>query len=162
MTTPPDDVAAMFDLPPPAPPTPSATADIQAEEAALATELASALESGAIATDAPDSRTDLRLQVSWPARMRLADGRVIHVKVRNISESGVGLLGDKDIPASTVVDFEMDVPQPADDGQVTLVKGSIRTAYAVTQGAEILCGGTWQEPPAGVALVNAWIEWLRG
>ena len=64
----------------------STTASTEAEEAALAAELASALASGDLASDAPDSRINLRVEVSWPARMRLPDGRVIGVNVRNISE----------------------------------------------------------------------------
>ena len=163
-TTPPDDVDAMFDLPPlPAAPQ-SAGPVAEAAEAALAAELAAELaliiESGGVAGDAPDSRTNLRVKVLWPARMQLPEGRVIELKVRDVSESGVGLVSDKDIPSDTVVNFEMDVPRPDEGGKVTPVKGTIKTTYTVVHGAEILCGGTWQGPPAGLELVNAWIERL--
>ena len=163
-TTPPDDVAALFDLPPlpaAAQSTTEAADALEAAEAALAAELASTIDSGGVATDAPDSRTDLRVKVSWPARMQLPNGRVIELKVRNISESGVGLMSDEDIPAYTVVDFEMDVPQPDDGGKITPVKGTIKTSYTVVHGSEILCGGTWQAPPAGLQLVKLWIQRLR-
>ena len=157
-TTPPDDVAAMFDLEPLPAAAQSATEDA---EAALAAELASAIESGGIAADAPDSRTDLRVEVSWPARMQLPDGQVIDLKVRNISEGGVGLMSDSHIPAYTVVAFEMSVPPLNEGGETTPVKGTIKTTYAVAHGSEILSGSTWQVPPVGMELVSMWIRRLR-
>ena len=162
-TTPPEDVAAMFGLSPPAASqsTTEAADAAAAEEAALAAELASTIEAGGFAADAPDSRTGLRVEVLWPARMQLPDGRVIELKVRNISEGGVGLMSADDIPARTVVNFEMDVPQPDQGGETMPVKGRIKTTYTVVQGAEVLCGGTWQSPPAGLDLVDAWIKRLR-
>ena len=133
----------------------------EAAEAALAAELASTIESGGVATDAPDSRTDPRVQVSWPARMQLPDGQVIELKVRNVSEGGVGLMSDEPIPADTVVDFEMVVPPLDEGGKVTPVKGTIKTTYTVAHGSEILCGGTWQARPAGLEIVTMWIKGLR-
>ena len=162
--TPPDDVAAMFDLPPPPASSQSAESSMEAAEAAeaaLAAELASTIESGGVATDAPDSRTDPRVQVSWPARMQLPDGQVIELEVRDISQGGVGLMSDEPIPADTVVNFEMGVPPPDEGGEITPVKGTIKTTYTVVHGTGTLCGGTWQEPPAGLELVNAWIKGLR-
>ena len=162
--TSPDDVAAMFDLPPPPEASQSTTEDadaLEAAEAALAAELASSIESGSVAADAPDARTDLRVAVAWPARMQLPDGHVIELEVRNISEGGVGLMSDEPIPADTVVDFEMVVPPLDEGGKVTPVKGTIKTTYTVVHGTGTLCGGTWQEPPAGLELVNAWIKGLR-
>ena len=160
-TTPPEDVAAMFDLPPLAAAAQSAESTLESEEAALAAELAATIESGGVATDAPDSRTDLRVNVSWPARMQLPDGHVIELKVRNVSEGGVGLMSDGHIPAHTVVNFEMGVPPLDEGGETTPVKGTIKTTYTVVHGSETLCGGTWQEPPAGLELVAMWIKGLR-
>ncbi len=152
----------MFDLPPESSPSAESTTEAaEAAEAALAAELAATIESGGVATDAPDSRTDLRVNVSWPARMRLPDGRVIELTVRNISEGGVGLTSAEDIPARTVVDFEMDVPRPDDGARITPVKGTIKTNYTVVHGSEIRCGGKWQAPPAGLELVTRWIARLR-
>src|SRR4051794_32458397 len=100
MTTSPEDAAAMFDLPPPPASSQSATeaaeaaAAAEAAEAELAAELALTIESGGVAADAPDSRTDLRVKVSWPARMQFPDGRVIELVVRDVSEGGVGLVSD--------------------------------------------------------------------
>ncbi len=160
-TTPPDDVAAMFDLPPPAAAPEPAIASLEAEEAALAAELAAAIESGGFATDAPDSRTDRRTEVSWPARMQLPNGNVIDVKVRNISENGVGLVSDERIPADAVVTIEMAVPPSGEGGETRSVNGTIRTTYTIVQGAGILCGGTWQGPPAGLERVIDRLEGRR-
>jgi hypothetical protein len=164
MTTTPEDAAAMFDLPPLPASSQSAESSAQAAEAALAAELASTMESGDdVADDAPDSRTKLRVKVSWPARMQLPDGHVIELKVRDISEGGVGLVSNEHIPACTVVNFAMGVPPIAEGGRVTQVEGTIKTTYTRVQGSEILCGGTWaQVPSAGLELVNTWIKRLRG
>ena len=170
MTTPPSDyLADLFGLPPASPQSATevaaaaeaAEAALAAAEAELAAEFAATMDAGGFAADAPDSRSRQRVRVSWSARMRLPDGRVVELEVRNISESGMGLMTDEDIPARTVVAFQMDVPRPGEDGKFTLVEGTIKTTYAVAHGAKILCGGTWQVPPVGLELVNLWIERLR-
>ena len=168
-STPPEVVAAMFDLdlePPPATAVSDeaaaqAAAAMEAAEAALAAEIATTLESGGFAVDAPESRTDLRVEVSWPARMRLPEGHVVDLEVRNVSQGGVGLRSDAPIPARTVVDFEMHVPPMGEGARATRVVGTIKTTYTVVQGTRTLCGGTWQAPPAGREVVGRWIEWLR-
>ena len=162
MSTSPEDVAAMFDLPP-LPVAAESSADAAAAaEAELAAEIAAALESGDFAADAPDSRTDPRVKVAWPARIRLPDGHVIDLEVRDISTGGVGLSSDQPVPARTVVHFEVGVPALDERGGITPVEGTIRTTYTAVQGAQVLCGATWvQVPPAGLALVKAWIERLR-
>jgi hypothetical protein len=162
MTTPPEDAAALFDLPPLPASSPLAESIAQGAEAELAAELASTIESGGFADDAPDSRTRLRVKVSWPARMRLLDGRIIELKVRDISEGGVGLMSDEHIPACTVVNFAMDVPSLDEGGKTTQLEGTIKTTYTRDNGSEILCGGTWvQVPSTGQELVNRWIKRLR-
>ena len=167
MTMRPDAVADLFGLPPEAESAQSAAeaeaaaAAAEAAEAALAAEIAATLESGGFAADAPESRTDTRVKVSWPARMQLPDGRVIELKVRDVSQGGVGLVSNVDIPARTVVGFEMGVPQSGEAGKSTPVMGTIKTTYTVAQGSEILAGGTWQAPPAGLDLVTTWIRRLK-
>jgi hypothetical protein len=73
----------------------------------------------------------------------------------------VGLTSGQPIPAYTVVAFEMDVPPRGAGGAVTPVTGTIKTTYTVARGSQILCGGIWQAPPAGLDLVTGWIERLR-
>lgn len=164
MPTSPEDAAAMFDLPPPEPvaaPDREAELALAAAEAALAAEFAGTIAADGVAADAPESRTDLRVQVSWPARMRLPDGRVLELRVRNVSGRGVGLASDEPVPPHAVVDFQMDVPTIDDVGEVRLVSGRIKTTYTVVHGAGILGGGVWVRVQAGdLALVDAWIERL--
>ncbi|MEP6501964.1 MAG: hypothetical protein ABJD97_01430 [Betaproteobacteria bacterium] len=151
----------MFDLPPLPAASPSAESTTEAAEAALAAELASTIESGGFAADAPESRKDLRVKVSWPARMQLPDGHVIDLEVRDISEGGVGLMSGEHIPAYTVVNFEIGVPPLDEGGKITPVKGTIKTTYTVARGSEILCGSAWQVPPADLELLSLWIRRLR-
>ena len=153
----------MFDLPPLEAEPPGADAALAAaaaEEAALAAEIALAIEAGGVADDAPDSRSRLRVDVSWPASILLPDGHVIELQVRNVSEGGVGLVSDEHIPACTVVSFAMDVPPLAGGGRPTSVEGTIKTTYTVARGDQVFCGGTWQAPPAGARLLTAWIAFL--
>jgi hypothetical protein len=159
----PEDVAALFDLPAPEPAEPVAAAvDADAEEAALAAELEATIAGGGIAGDAPDSRAGQRVKVAWPARMRLSDGRTVALRLRDISETGVGLTSDEPVPVGAVVDLEMDVPALA-GGPPTKVSSVIKTGYAVVRGTEILCGATWERrAPADLAVVNGWIQRLRG
>lgn len=159
-TTPPEDIDALFGLDPlPEAPQPSES-DLEAAEAALAAELASTIDAEGVAGDAPESRSNQRVTVSWPARMQLPDGQVIELTVRNVSEGGVGLTSARQIPSRTVVEFAMDVPPLDEGGMSTPVKGTIKTTYAVDHGSEVLCGGTWQSPPAGLELVGLWIKRL--
>jgi hypothetical protein len=158
-----DDVAALFDLPPPADPEPAESARLAAEaaEAELAAEIAAAIESGDFAADAPESRINPRVDVSWRARMHLPNGHVVELQVRNISEGGVGLSSAEPIPAHTVVMFEMDSPAVGAGGPATPVTGQIKTTYTVARGSQVLCGGIWQAPPARLDIVRLWIERLR-
>ena len=94
--------------------------------------------------------------------MQLPGGHVIELKVRDISQGGVGLVSDEQIPAYTLVNFEMDVPPLDAGGQVAIIQGTIKTTYTVAHGAGVRCGGTWvQVPPAALELVNKWIGRLR-
>ena len=138
-TTPPDEVADLFGLDPlPETPQPSES-DLEAAEAALAAELASTIDADGVAGDAPDSRTDRRVDVSWPARMQLPDGRVIDLQVRNVSQGGVGVTSAKPIPSVTIVQFEMDVPPFDAGGRTTTVKGTINisASAASTSGSTV-------------------------
>jgi hypothetical protein len=166
MTLRPEAVADLFDLPPPeaeAETDESAAQAMEAAEAALAAEFAAEVDAGVVATDAPDSRRNSRVPVSWSACVRLADGQVIDLKVRNISASGVGLTSRQHVPADAVVDFEMCVPALVDGGEASAVKGTLRTTYATPLGAESLFGGSWVQVPADhLELVNRWIKRLQG
>ena len=140
MTTTPDDADALFDAPapPPSPIFPTAPA-------------ASA-----------ESRKEQRVKVSWPARVQLPNGKVVDLRVRDLSESGVGLLTDTNIPANSVLNFAMGVPGINDPTKITPVTGQIKTTYLVLQGRDLCCGGMWvQLPEESREMLNKWIRRLR-
>ena len=141
MTTPPDDVDALFDAPapPPSPVFPTAAPAPSAE-----------------------GRKEQRVKVSWPARVQLPTGKVVELRVRDLSESGVGLLTDVAIPAYTVLNFAMGVPGLHEASKITPVTGTIKTTYLVVAGRDLCCGGMWVSlPEDSRELLNKWIRRLR-
>src|ERR1700710_3307635 len=129
MTTPPEDVDALFDAPaPPSPVKPSGNPLFGGMPSA-------------------DSRKEHRVKVSWPARVQLPNGKVIELRVRDLSESGVGLVTESHIPPSTVLNFAMGVPGLHEPTKITPVTGTIKTTYVVVQGRDLCCGGMWVSLP---------------
>ena len=144
MTTPPEDVDALFDAP--APPAP-----VQPVNPILGAAPASA-----------DSRKEHRVKVSWPARVQLPSGKVLELRVRDLSESGMGLVTTQHIPPSTVLNFAVGVPGLHDPAKITPVTGTIKTTYVVVKHDELMCGGMWVSlPPDGRELLDKWIRRLR-
>ena len=158
MTTTPEDADALFDAPaPPAAKEPSAAAPAKS-----APSLAADNPFGDLPGASSDNRREQRIKVSWPGRVQLPNGRVLNLRVRDISDGGVGLLTEVHIPAYTVLNFAMAVPPLAEGGRVTPVSGTIKTTYLVVQGPDIYCGGNWvQVPAAGRELVEKWIRRLK-
>ena len=142
MTTPPEDVDALFDAPAPASPV---------------------VSSSPLLGGAPlEGRKEHRVKVSWPARVQLPNGRVIELRVRDLSESGVGLVTENHIPPSTVLNFAMGVPGLAEPTKITPITGTIKTTYVVVSGRDLCCGGMWVSlPPDGRELLDKWIRKLR-
>ena len=128
MTTPPEDVDALFDAPAPPSPVMPSPAPPGASPA--------------------EGRKEQRVKVSWPARVQLPGGKVIELRVRDLSESGVGLITDHHIPPSTVLNFAMGVPGLHEPTKITPVTGTIKTTYVVVQGRDLCCGGMWVSLPA--------------
>ena len=142
MSTPPEDVDALFDAPAPAAP-------VQPAHPLL----------GASPNEA---RKEHRVKVSWPARVQLPNGKVVELRVRDLSESGVGLMTTVHIPPSTVLNFAMGVPDLTTPTKITPVTGTVRTTYVVLQGREMYCGGTWVSLSADHRdLLENWIRRLR-
>ena len=142
MTTPPDDVDALFDAPAP-PPSP-------------------VFPTSAPSLSSSDSRKESRVKVSWPARVQLPNGKVVELRVRDLSESGVGLLTEHHIPPNTVLNFAMGVPGLNEATKITPVSGTIKTTYVVVQGRDLVCGGMWVSLQADSRdLLDKWIRRLR-
>ena len=142
MTTSPEDVDALFDAPAPPSPVPSGNPLLGAAPV--------------------DSRKEHRVKVSWPARVQLPGGRVVELRVRDLSESGVGMVTDHHIPPSTVLNFALGVPGLHEAAKITPVTGTIKTTYVVVQGRDLVCGATWVSLPADSReLLDQWIRRLR-
>ncbi len=110
----------------------------------------------------PEGRKEQRVKVSWPARVQIPSGKVIELRVRDLSESGVGLLTTVNIPAASVLKFAMGVPGLHEPTRITPVTGTIKTTYMVLQGPDICCGGMWVTlPEESRELLNKWIRRLR-
>ena len=145
MTTPPEDVDALFDAP--APPSPVQSAP-PANPLLRATQI--------------DARKEHRVKVSWPARVQLPNGKVIELRVRDLSESGVGVVTSQNIPPNSVLNFAVGVPGLHEAGRITPVSGTIKTTYVVVKGQDMMCGGMWVSLPAeGRDLLDKWIRRLR-
>lgn len=145
MSTPPEDIDALFDAP--APPSP-------------------VVQPGgnpfAVGTPSADGRKEQRVKVSWPARVQLPNGKVLELRVRDLSESGVGLVTTHNIPPSSVLNFAMGVPGLHEPGKITPVTGTIKTTYVVVKGQDLMCGGMWVSLPADSRdLLDKWIRRLR-
>ena len=144
MSTPPEDVDALFDAP--APPSP--------------VQPASPLLGGAVLP--AEGRKEQRVKVSWPARVQLPNGKILELRVRDLSESGVGLVTDQNIPPNSVLNFAVGVPGLHETGRITPVSGTIKTTYVVVKGQDMMCGGMWVSLPAdGRDLLDKWIRRLR-
>jgi len=114
------------------------------------------------AAPSADMRKEHRVKVSWPARVQLPGGRVVDLRVRDLSESGVGLLTNVNIPASTVLNFAIGVPHLEVPGRVVPVSGTLKTTYLVLTGPDLSCGGMFVSlPEDGRDLLNKWIRRLR-
>jgi len=147
MPTTPEDADALFDLgtPPAVPGAADATAPTVG-----------------VPTIGADSRREQRVKVSWPARVQLPGGRVVELRVRDISEGGIGLTAPIALPSGVSLTFAMGVPGLAEPSRITAVAGAIRVTYAVLQGNDVQCGGTWAQLPAeGRELIGKWIRKLR-
>jgi len=144
MSSSPEDIDALFDLPPAAAPARSAS------------------PLPGVPAPAIDARKEHRVKVSWPARVQLPNGRVVELRVRDLSDSGVGLQTEHHLPSAAVLNFAMAVPGLDDSGRITPVAGSIRTSYVVVKGVDLFCGATWVSlPQDGRELLDKWIRRLR-
>jgi hypothetical protein len=164
MTTTPEDADALFDLATPAVSPPPAPATANANATATATAPpgdATPSSRAGLPNIVTELRKEQRVKVSWPARVQLANGRVVELRVRDLSDGGVGLLTPVTIPSGMTLNFAMGVPALDDPARLTPVTGTLRTTYSVLQGSDIHCGGTWaQLAPEARELLDKWIRKL--
>ena len=107
-----------------------------------------------------DHRGEMRVRANWPARVLLPDNRIVELSVHDLSESGVGLVSGIGIPANSVLQIALAVPDLNDPKKITPVTGTIRTTHMTVKGHQVHCGGQWVTIAAEQRkLVD---QWLRG
>ncbi|MEY2874819.1 MAG: hypothetical protein RLZZ373_2190 [Pseudomonadota bacterium] len=108
-----------------------------------------------------DSRKEPRFSVTWRGRLTLPDGQVQEVRVRDISEKGVGLLSDDPLPGNTVMLLVLGVPDLKDLSRIMAVPVHINTAYVVMQSHDFRVGATWIDLSDSVReLLQGWTRKL--
>ena len=108
-----------------------------------------------------DSRKEPRYSVTWRGRLTLPDGQVQEVRIRDISEQGVGLLSDLPLPSNTVMLLVLGVPDLNDLSRIMAVPVHINSAYVVMQSHDFRVGGTWIDLNDSVrTLLQAWTRKL--
>lgn len=108
-----------------------------------------------------ESRKEPRYSVTWRGRLTLPGGQVLEVRVRDISEQGVGLLSDHPLPSNTVMPLVLGVPDLRDLTRIMAVPVRINSAYVVMQSHDFRVGGTWVDLSDSVrALLQDWIRKL--
>ena len=111
---------------------------------------------------APGMRKEARVKVNWMARVQLANGGVVELRVRDITEEGIGLAGEVGIPAHTVLTCALAVPSLGDDTRITSVSCVIKTSHATVRGQDLIYGGTWVTiDPGSMGLIRKWMKRLR-
>jgi hypothetical protein len=108
-----------------------------------------------------ESRKEPRFNVTWRGRLTLPDGQVHEVRVRDISEKGVGLLTDFPLPSHTAMLLVLGVPDLKDMTRIMAVPVHINSAYVVMRSHDFRVGGTWIDLSDSVrALLQDWIRKL--
>jgi hypothetical protein len=109
-----------------------------------------------------EARRELRMRVKWAARALLADGRVVPMTVRDISEHGVGLISERPITQNASLRVAMAVPDINGAGRFTTVTGTVKTAHITISGPDLIYGGVWQSVDGnGTEIIQKWVRKLR-
>ncbi len=139
----PDDFDDLFDLAPAPAPTPTPAAP----------------KSGR--PDGVEARKEARVRVKWAARVLQPDGQVVPMQVRDISETGLGLVSQRPISSHTTLRVAVAVPDINTPSRFATVTGSFKTAHVTVSGLDLVYGGVWLNiEGAGRELVRKWIRKL--
>ena len=102
------------------------------------------------------------MHVKWAARALLADGRVVPMTVRDISERGVGLVSERPITQHATLRVAVSVPDINAAGQFTTVIGSVKTAHITVSGPDLIYGGVWLALEGnGSEIIRKWVLKLQ-
>jgi c-di-GMP-binding flagellar brake protein YcgR len=92
-------------------------------------------------------RRHRRARAAWPARLLNKAGSIINVMVCDVSEGGVGLLGQTNLPLGTVFDITLSVPHPKEPGRTHAVRAHVRVMFSSFVGAQCRIGVQFVELP---------------
>jgi c-di-GMP-binding flagellar brake protein YcgR len=106
-----------------------------------------------------DARREPRFPVHWRAGLKLPDGRIIELRVKDISESGMGFVANEAVPPAATLEIRVRVPDPGNSAQTVDVAGTVKVAYVAMRGYEFAVGVTWAErTEADRALMSRWMR----
>jgi hypothetical protein len=109
-----------------------------------------------------EARREPRYAVHWRGRLQGPGGRVIDLRVKDISDSGMGLTTSEAVPTGATLAIALRVPDPGGSAQTTEVSGTVQTAYVVMRGYDFNVGVIWVErSDTGRELMSRWIGKLR-
>lgn len=97
-------------------------------------------------------RRHRRARAAWPARLLNKAGTIINVMVCDVSEGGVGLLGQTNLPLGTVLDITLSVPNPKEPGRAHAVRATVRVMFSSFVGAQSRMGVQFVELPMAARL----------
>jgi hypothetical protein len=95
--------------------------------------------------DGIEARREQRVRVSWPARVQLPDGRVIELRVKDISDGGVGFTAPLPLPQQAGILFAIGAPSLEDPKRIEALTGTIKIVYVVLQQGDYQVGALWQD-----------------
>ncbi len=106
-----------------------------------------------------DARCEARHNVFWRALVKLPNGSTIEVKVKDISQSGMGLVASEPLPKGSTLAIIVRVPNPANAEQMLAGSGTVKIVYAAMQKDHYAVGAVWVERSDAVQKLLA--RWLR-
>ena len=102
------------------------------------------------------------MSVKWLARVLLADSTVVQMLTKDVSESGLGLIGERAIPAHSTLRVALAVPDLDAPGRFSTVTGTFKTAHVTVSGLDLIYGGVWSSiDGSGRELISKWIRKSR-
>ena len=109
-----------------------------------------------------DARKEPRVSVSWRARLTLPTGQIHEARVRDISESGLGIVVHEIVPVQQMLALSVSMPDVEDMTKAYMVNARIRPLFVVLQGHDYRLGAEWHElPEAARTLLKAWIRRIQ-
>ncbi len=107
-----------------------------------------------------EARHEVRTRVNWRARVLLNSG-VLQVRIRDLSASGVGLVGSHSMRSDDVHTIAIAVPSLNEPGKFSPIRGKIKVSHCTIRGADICFGGVWVELASDAReLLQKWIRRL--